>query len=293
MSGQSDDNTKFSNLYILFPICGYMIYAFFGIMVKYARETHSTNHIIALRCIGALLTLASISFIRRVSVIPRARLGGHISKSLLNAGNAWSQFEAAYYLTVSSAQALQYTSPIFLVVLSKLIFREKIRNLRYLAIAAGTIGVILVINPDNPASLYASCLILLGSLLGAFSNLFSVSLTKSSSSLQVVTGMYLFAAPFQLWGLDFNSLNIDLPNFFGFLLGSIGVLMHAFLTLSYKHFGASATAPFKYTSLGWAILGDAIIFGTLISTREIIGAVFIALDGILAYLSIIKKRAGN
>ena len=81
-----------------------------------------------------------------------------------------------YYISIinmnfATATTLTFSSPIFIVVLSMLVLKEKIGLFRWSAIFIGFGGVLLIMNPTSELFSYISILPLLAALCWAISNL--------------------------------------------------------------------------------------------------------------------------
>ena len=75
-------------------------------------------------------------------------------------------------------------------------------------------------------------------------------------------------------------------------LGLLGAVGHGLLVLAYARAPASLLAPMSYTQLIWAALAGVLVFGDWPDGMTLVGAVVIALGGLLVAIPDRRSRAG-
>ncbi len=110
---------------------------------------HDTFEIMAVRsAIGLVLVLCFGAVIGQLGRISTARLGGHIVRNLFHftGQNLW--FLALGLLPLAQVIALEFTSPLWVVLLAPLILKERLSAPRLFAAALGFVGILIVAQPD-------------------------------------------------------------------------------------------------------------------------------------------------
>ncbi len=193
-----------------------------------------------------------------------ARPGLHVWRNAVHtAGNSlW--FIALPLVQLAEMTAIGFTGPIFMTLGAMLFFGEKVRWRRWAAIAAGFVGVLIVVLPKFQAGYsasYGTILLLLASPVSAASYLFAKTLTRYDRPEIIVAWqcvlVALFAAPMAIvhWSTP-SVLQIGLFVVAG-VLGSCG---HYAVTTAYKTAEVSAVQPMRFLELIWAALFGFIVF---------------------------------
>ncbi len=89
----------------------------------------------------------------------------HLARNTFHFCAQWGWFYGVAYITLAEVFALEFTMPIWTLILAALILGEKITPMRLLAVALGFTGVLLVIRPGF-IDLELAHLTVLGSALG-------------------------------------------------------------------------------------------------------------------------------
>ena len=98
--------------------------------------------------IGFCLVLLLAATTGRLSEISADRLGGHLLRNLIHftGQNLW--FWALTMIPLAQLFALEFTQPIWVILLSPLLLGEHLTRVRALSALLGFIGVIIVARPD-------------------------------------------------------------------------------------------------------------------------------------------------
>lgn len=142
--------------------------------------TGFTGHLFALPmlAIAILLTLGKSGFKISKRGLLFSIIMGVVTKGF---------FKMAYDTTistigVSTGAVLLYTAPVFVAILSMLVFREKLYKNNYIALAMNLIGVFLMVTLGNFSSLNIAPLGLLLGLISAFLHASNTIMAKISGS---------------------------------------------------------------------------------------------------------------
>ena len=191
--------------------------------------------------------------------------------------NLW--FYAVTVIPLAQVFALEFTSPLWVVVLSPLILGEKLTRVRALAAVMGFIGILIVARPD-PATLSS------GVITAASSAIFfalTIMFTKRLTRTETITCILFYLTVMQLiLGLAAAGFDGDiaLPTTASLpylaLIGCAGLLAHYCMTNALAIAPATVVVPFDFIRLPviavlamliynesldvWVFVGAAVIF---------------------------------
>ncbi|KAB7766488.1 DMT family transporter [Xanthomonas maliensis] len=259
----------------------------FGLMVvtiRLASQQLSTSEIAFFRNAFGLLALLPL-ILRPGRPLPRTgQLPRYFARTLIGLASMLCGFWAIGHLPLSQAIALSYSTPLFVTVLAVLWLRERVRLRRWLAVAAGFVGVLIILRPGS-ASFSAGLLIaLLAAVISAVVAIQIKQLARVDDSDTVVFYTYVFWVPMSLlpallqwqWpqGLDWLWLAAT---------GIFGTAGQLFWTRALKLGEVSALQPISFVQLpfvallGWWLFDEAIAHYTMLGAAIIIAAnVYIA-----------------
>jgi drug/metabolite transporter (DMT)-like permease len=210
-----------------------------------------------------------------------ADLGGQLSRSLVQLVAVASYWLALTWLPITTATAIGLTAPLILVALSVPLLGERVGTRRWLAVAIGFIGALIIIRPGSDVH-WSAILVVASTILYA---LFLVQTrrlaalddprTTASYTMVVACVVSTIALPF-FWITPANLT--DLLIFLG--IGLAGALAHLGLIKAFEYAEASLVAPFDYGQLIGAALLGYVIFAELPDPWTWVGAAIIVASGI-------------
>jgi drug/metabolite transporter (DMT)-like permease len=180
------------------------------------------------------------------------------------------------YLPLADAHALGATSPLIVIALGVLFLGEKAGAARWLAVAAGFAGMLLIVRPGFKALDWPMLLPLGGALLWAvYQILVRLCSREDSAETTLVWSAFAAFAATTLVG----PLQWQWPSALGWTLlivtALLGALSHYALIKAFDHAEASAVQPYSYTLLVWVTLLGALVFGDFPDGWTILGAAVI------------------
>ncbi len=205
-----------------------------------------------------------------------------IGRALLLVGATAFIFFAVDYLPLAETYAISFVSPFLAALFAVLFLGEKIKAARWLAITAGFIGAVIVIQPGSGLYSWAVVFPLGMAVCWALYQIVTrhLSATEGPSTTLFFT-MLVGAAvttpvvPFFWVTPDWQSLILMA------CMGLIGLVGQGLLIKAYGLADASLLAPFAYTQIVWATSIGFLVFGDLPNTTTIIGVTVIILSGLL------------
>lgn len=185
-------------------------------------------------------------------------------------------------LPLTEAYSIFFIAPLLITILAVLILKEKVDWTRWLAIAIGFCGVLIVLRPSGSHTLTIPGLAVVATAVGyAFSAIIVRVLGRTDSTqsmmfwlmLMVGIGAGLLALP--SWR---PIQSVHWPIIAGMALsGSLGQLA---ITEAFKLGEASFIAPFEYTALAWGVGLDWFVWHTIPVPVTMLGAFVIIASGV-------------
>lgn len=117
-----------------------------GVFVKLGAQYFSPNELVFYRSFVGLLMIYAIVRHRGLSLASR-HWQPHLWRSISGTVAMMLFFYCITVLPLASAVTLNYTSPLFLTILTMLVFRERFHAPLTFAIAVGFVGVVLLLQP--------------------------------------------------------------------------------------------------------------------------------------------------
>ena len=211
------------------------------------------------------------------------RVGAHVSRMALGMTAMALNFLAMIMLPLAEATAIGFTVPIFSVVLAALMLGEPTGKWRWGAVAAGFLGVLLIIQPGGDAvPVEGASVALLAALLTAS---VTIVIRRLGATERASTTVFWFAvssllplAVMMLWFARSHD-----PGTWAVLAGMAlaGGLAQLTLTGALRLAPVALVMPMDYTSLLWATLLGAWLFAEVPTHWVWIGAPVIIGSGLV------------
>ena len=199
---------------------------------------------------------------------------------------AWiSYYTAARSLPLADLVTLYFAAPIFVVLLSFLILREKVTAARWIAAVIGFAGVVLAVDPSGSMSIVPAILALTGAFTWAWTTILVRIISRTELTTTTMTASNLLFALACAVALPFVWQTPTLPHFAVMaLLGIMGGAGQFLVFEAFRHAPASAIAPFEYSGLIWAFVWGYAIFAEIPRTGVFGGAALILASGVGLFL---------
>jgi drug/metabolite transporter (DMT)-like permease len=185
------------------------------------------------------------------------------------------------YLPIAEASATGFVSPVFVTALSIVFLSESVGIRRWLATAAGLLGVLIILRPGtsafHPAAFFplvsALCwaaTLIMTRVMSGKEHAVTIMTYSSIAGVCVLTAMVPFAWVTPSWH--------DI--LFGILIGVASTAGQWIVVLAFRYADASVLAPFSYSQLVWVTALGFVIFGELPDGWTVVGAAFIVASGL-------------
>jgi len=254
----------------------------FSAMAVAARNVsavHDSFEILMIRsAVGFALVVAYAVVAGRWSEVTTDRLQGHFLRNVVHfvGQNLW--FTALTLIPMAQLFALEFTSPLWIILLAPLFLNEALTRAKLLAAALGFLGILIATRPDI-AHLSPGMLAGLGAAVCfATVNILTKRLTRGVSVLCILFWLTLMQFFFGLICAGFDGTitwptGQTLP--WLVLIGLCGVLAHLSLTTALTLAPASYVAPIDFLRLPLIAVVAALLYAEPIDPYVLIGGVVI------------------
>ena len=274
------------------------LFPFADACFKYLVTIYSVQQASFLRAISRLLPLVVLAFMQRsrgaiVANFTTQEPRLHIKRILVNLVSTYCFMAACMGGSLTLIYTLGYTAPLFMVLLSAFLLKEKVTLDRWIAVLLGLLGVIIAIRPVGQLGKEACIsagLILVGSFFAAMNKMYVRRLAATDDCLPISIypniAMLLMTLPSMLVGWQ----PMVIKDWILFLTvgGCLG-LSQLLVVYSLKCAQASLLAPIDYSTFLWVMVVDAVVWDKMPDGWTTIGALIIILSNI--WILIRSKRS--
>ncbi|MBQ4823008.1 DMT family transporter [Leisingera sp. HS039] len=281
-------NTAKAALWMIGAIVSFSAMAIAG---REAGLTLDTFEIMAYRSlVGVIIVVSLLTATGSWHQVSSARLGVHAVRNLFHftGQNLW--FLAVTLVPLAQVFALEFTSPLWVIILSPLLLGEALSRRRMLAAGIGFAGILIVARP-SPETLNlgilaaASCAIFF-----ALTAILTKRLTRHETTASILFWLTAMQLVMGLLAAGWDG-DMALPDATTLpwlvLIGIAGLTAHFCLTTALSLAPASVVVPVDFARLpAIAILG-MVIYGEALDVWVLSGAAIICIAN---YLNIVAKR---
>lgn len=274
------DNIR-SSLFMMLSMAGFVINDLF---VKSLNGELPVSQVMWLR--GAMLSVLIMIIIWKRGLLSRYREVLHpiiLLRSILECGATVLFLSALVKLPFANLSAILQSLPLAVTLGAALFLAEPVGWRRWLAIAVGFIGVLIIIRPGLEGFDTASILVLISVLFAAARDLITRRLPSALPSLLVSASTAVFIT---FYGMlvtlgqgSWQPVAVDqlLVLFFAAIFLFFG---YQFIVLSMRLGEVAYVVPYRYTSLLWAIVLGYWVFDEVPDKLTVIGSVIVVSMGL-------------
>jgi len=205
-------------------------------------------------------------------------------------------FAGLKYLQLAQANAILFSSPIIIGLISSIFLKEKLSINIWIAIIGGFCGVLLILDPFGTSFHPAMFLILGHATIYALFNILTRKMAASSSPdvtivySTVLPTIFLLPLVIPIWKTPTDGID-----FLVFLIvGLFGFLGHYLLAIAYRFAKPTTISPFFYQQILYMIFLGWLIFDQIPKSNVIVGAVIVITCGLyLFFMENMKDKNGR
>jgi drug/metabolite transporter (DMT)-like permease len=258
-------------------------FSFMDTGLKLLSPHYPAIQVAALRCLVSLpLIVIYVAWRGGFRGIFRIRWALHLLRGAVGIGVLAAFTVGVRRVPLAEAYSLFFIAPLLITALSAVILKERVEPVRWIAIATGLAGVLVVLRPTGQGVMTLGGLAMLAAAAGyAVTAIFTRILGRTDSNDVLVfwpmtmmsIGATLLAAPGWVPVRAEHAWTLAGIAVFGFV-GMIAI------TEAFRESEASAVAPFEYTALAWGVALDWLLWRALPDRYTVLGATIIVGSGI-------------
>ncbi|MEM5471394.1 DMT family transporter [Hoeflea sp. AS60] len=258
---------------------------------RYVSQVHSTFEIMTFRSLVGLVIVLGLGRVsRRLGEIRRERVKQHFFRNLFHftGQNLW--FFALASIPLAQVFALEFTTPVWVIVLSFAFLGERLTGSRIIAAGLGFLGILVVARPDFRALEPGLITAALSAVFFAATIIMTKALTRHESIISIMFWLAGFQLCFGVMALVVQGAVVwptlaTLP--WLLVIGVSGLLAHYCLTTALSLAPASFVMPIDFARLPLIVIVGAVLFGEKADVFILLGG------GIIILANWINIRGGN
>ncbi|MEX0275887.1 MAG: DMT family transporter [Ruegeria sp.] len=260
--------------------------ASFSSMAVAGRElsvTHDTFEIMFFRSLVGIFVVASVLTVtRKWHQVTTRKLGLHGVRNVLHftGQNLW--FYAVSVIPLAQVFALEFTQPIWVILLSPLLLKERLTALKMTSALIGFAGILIVARPGAVPISAGMITAAMSAIFFALTTISTKSLTRIASIGCIMFWLTVMQAALGLVAAGLDG-QITLPTAstapFLLLVGLAGLLAHYCITNALAIAPATVVVPFDFARLPTIAIVGMILYHEPIDHWTLFGA-FVIFSGI-------------
>ena len=241
----------------------------------------------------AVATTAVVLPLRGMRIWRTRHLAWQLVRGVLLLTSSLLAFASLRHMPVGEFTAIVMITPLAITLMAATVLKEHVSPLRWVLVAGGFAGTLVIIRPGGEAFGWSSLLPL---LLVASNAAFQVLTSKLARTEDPVT-MHLYTGwtgtLLSALALPFVWTTLQDPWLWAGLvfMGLTATVGHFMLILAYYRAPAATLTPYLYSQIGFAMLGGFLVFAHLPDHLSLLGIGMIAVCGAAgAWLTVRERR---
>ncbi len=260
-----------------------------AMLVKLAstRGVHLAELVFWRQAITLIVVAGMLALLGRLSAIRTQRFGAHVTRAIYGITGMFFVYGAVVLLPLAEATTLSFTAPFFAVLLSVILFRDKVGKYRWGAVLLGFAGVLLLTRPGTDLiDPFGAAVGLIAAFLVALISFQIQDLNKTEAPWTIVFWFAALTTPLAALALPFVAKAHD-PQTWAIIVAMAlcGALAQMLLTASLRFGSAAVILLMDYTSLLWATA-----YGYYVFDRAPSGSLWLAAPLIIGAGALIAFR---
>lgn len=202
-------------------------------------------------------------------------------------------FLSLRYMPLAEFTSIVLIAPLVITLLAATTLKEYVSPLRWVLVAGGFIGTLVILRPGGDAFSWAILLPIGLVLTNAWFQVLTSKLAQTENPLTMHFYTGWVGALIASLAVPFVWTELDSWQWWALLclMGFMGTVGHFILILAYQRAPASTLTPYLYAQIAFAMLGGWLIFSQLPDRYSLIGMAMIAVCGAAgAWLTVRERR---
>jgi len=279
-------NSKIWMVLSVFAFC------FVAIGVKQVNTNISPFQIIFFRALIGLIPL--LILIPRTTIIGSfSNIKQHLLRNVFHLIAQYGWVVGIVYLSLAEVTAIEFTTPIWILILAPFFLKEKITGKKISSILLGFIGILIILKPGIDIINYNSIIVLLSAICFAIAHTATKKIVQTNLASDVVFIMCLTQLPISFACAYTNWYWPNYSDYFWLILiGLSGIWAHFSLAKALKKEDISSLISIDYLRLPILILAGILFYNQTFDRTIIIGGTLIILGNYINQkkVNIFKKN---
>ncbi|WP_415253738.1 DMT family transporter [Thermomonas sp.] len=277
----------------LLMLASMVAFAMMAISIRLASRTEPTLEVAFFRNAFGLLTLLPMllwpvlreggghPLARFIASLRTAQLPRYFIRCGIGLASMFCGFWAIGHLPMAQAISLAYSSPIFITIAAAVWLGERVRMRRWLAVAAGFLGVLVVVRPWSHAFSIGTLIAVASAMTSAVVAIQIKQLSRVDKADTIVFWTYALWVPMSLLPALFVwHAPQGIAWLWLLLCGLLGTIGQLLWTRALKLGEVSALTPISFVQLpivtfaGWLLFAERVDAMTLLGAGIILAATF-------------------
>jgi drug/metabolite transporter (DMT)-like permease len=218
-----------------------------------------------------------------IGMLATKRPGTHLIRGIYGTIGMVLNFGAVILLPLAEATTMSFTAPIWAVILSTLLLKEKVGIWRWSAVALGFAGVLVIAQPGGGhIPLFGALVGIGGAFMVALISIQIADLNRTDQPLTIVFYFALFSAPLTALALPVVATAHDRQGWLLLLgIGLAGSAGQLLLTAALRFGKVASVIVMDYSALFWATLYGSWLFAVLPPPSTWLGVPLIVVAGLV------------
>jgi len=248
---------------LLLMVLGILLITANDAATKHLVQTYPVGQVIGLRQAATLIVLLPyVMLFSHWSQLRMVDVQGQLARGVLfiigSALIVWSLAE----LPLATAITMLFLSPVFMVLLSMPMLKERIGHHRWVAVLGGFAGALIILRPGGMDFQWALLIPLAAAAVNALRDVLTRRMSRSESSMSILfwSNIILMAGGFATLPLGWKPVDAQAALWI-VAAGVFNGTAHFCMIEALRSGEASLLAPIRYTALLWAALFGFLIWG--------------------------------
>ena len=249
---------------------------------KYLLEHDPVGQVICLRQAAALVFILPYAWATTgLASLRVVDYRGQALRAALFVSGVVLVLLSLHALPLAFVTVVLFSSPLFVALLSAPILRERVTAPQWIAVAAGFVGIVLIVQPASAAFAWVALLPVACAAMNATRDVVTRRLSRTESSLAMLfwSGVATLFAGLATLPFGWNPVGFEGALWY-LAAGLTNAGAHFLVIEAFRLGNAAVVAPFRYSGLLWAMLLGFVVWGDVPTASMLGGAAIVAGAGV-------------
>ena len=252
-------------------------------VLKWLTSGYPVGQIMFLRGLFGLIPI--LIFVQQaggIDTLVTRNYRDHILRSGLMVGGTFLYVTGLRFLPLADVISIAFAGPLFITALASPMLGERVGWRRWIVVLIGFTGILIIFRPGGAVFQWAALFPLAACCTGALRDILTRKMSVSETSMSLLFYSTIAIALGGLVTAPFSSWQpVIIRDWLFFVLtGLLTGGAHFLMVEAFRLCEAALVAPFKYTSVLWAILFGYFIFKEVPELSTLVGASIVISSGI-------------